>query len=130
MMLFFLTDPRGKTTSSFAQQLNISFNNQAEAYTLLQGLRIALEHHITSLVVVGDSNVIILSMIKISLSVDYKLVSILAQVFQETSRFHEILLSQIIRENSIIFYSLVDEATRMKMGVLRVNGKLSYQAIP
>jgi len=57
-----LFDPEGKIKLSYAWMLEISINNQAKAYIMLQGMRLALYRHITSNILVGDSNVLFDSM--------------------------------------------------------------------
>lgn len=74
-----IVDPGGKTESTFAWGLRNSSNNQAEAYVLLQDLRIDNESLIHTLIVVGDSSAIINQMVLKSSPADYNLASILAQ---------------------------------------------------
>lgn len=56
----------------------VSPNNQAEAYALLQGLRIANGSQIQSLIVVGDSKAVISQMILNTTPVDNILASVIA----------------------------------------------------
>jgi ribonuclease HI len=97
---------RGDT---FFFNLRISTNNQAKTYVMLQGLRLALDCHITSIIVVGDSNVLIQSMHKTSHPTDHKIASKLARISQEVSRFYKINFFQILRENNTEADSLVNE---------------------
>jgi ribonuclease HI len=52
-----------KRQLTFAWGLGIASNNLAEAYALMQGLRLAIEANIQSLIVVGDSKLIIGKMV-------------------------------------------------------------------
>jgi ribonuclease HI len=58
-----ILNPRGTSAYTYAWSLGISFNNQVEAYALLQGLNLAKNHHIPSLIVVEDSKVVIKHMV-------------------------------------------------------------------
>lgn len=69
--------PEGKRESFYAYGLEISSNNQAEAYALLQGFCLAMDAQVQSLTVVGDSSIIIQLMNKKSLLANYKLTYIL-----------------------------------------------------
>jgi hypothetical protein len=97
---------------------------------LLQGSILALDIHINSHTMVGDTNAINQLINKKYPLDDYKLASILAWVSQEVSRFHKINLFHVSRENNIVTNPLANKATLIKMGVLRVYGTLAYQTIP
>jgi ribonuclease HI len=67
----------GTIESSFAWGLGISSNNTAEVYALLQGLRLAIESSIQSLIVVGDLKTIIGKMVSNATTLDNLLASVL-----------------------------------------------------
>jgi ribonuclease HI len=58
-----ILDPEIKMEITFALGLGISTNNQYEAYVLFKGLFLAKESNKKSLIVIGDSSVIIKSMV-------------------------------------------------------------------
>jgi hypothetical protein len=53
-----------------------------------------------------------------------------ARISQEVSRFRKINLFIVLRENNFEVDTLTNEATRLKIGVLRVNFAIVYQTIP
>jgi hypothetical protein len=63
-------------------------------------------------------------------SVDYKLAYILVRAQQEVRNFQKISFYQVMRENNQQVDSLANEATSLKVGVLRINGSTSHQVIP
>jgi ribonuclease HI len=58
-----IMNPRETIETFFAWGLGISSNNQAEACALLQGMGIAINSCIQSLILVGDSKAIISQMV-------------------------------------------------------------------
>jgi ribonuclease HI len=62
---------------SFAWGLGIASNNIEKAYALMQGLRLAIEANIQSLIVVGDSKIVINKMVSKKTIVDNILASVL-----------------------------------------------------
>jgi ribonuclease HI len=117
-----ITDPRETTETSFTQGLGVLSNNQAEAYALWQGLKIAKDSCARSLVVLGDSKTIINHMIFNSVPVDNPLASIIAQSKQEATNFSEISYYHVMRENNRDTNRWPNEASTLKEGVLMVNG--------
>jgi hypothetical protein len=73
-------DPEGRMESTFAWGLGTSTNNQDEAYALFQGLLLANDSNIESMIIVGDSSVIIKSMVLHTTLKDNKLASIIARI--------------------------------------------------
>jgi ribonuclease HI len=71
-------DPRGTIETYFAWGLGVLSNNQAKAYALWQGLKIAKGSCAQSLVVVRDSKTIINHMVFNSVPFDNPLASITA----------------------------------------------------
>jgi ribonuclease HI len=67
-----ILDPRGKVKTTYAWGLRNSTNNQAKACGLFQGLRIATDSMVKSLIVIGDSSTIIKLMALKSTLVDNK----------------------------------------------------------
>lgn len=108
----------------------VSPNNQAEAYALLQGLRIANGSQIQSLIVVGDSKAVISQMILNTTPVDNILASVIAWAKQEAEKFIKISYYEVLRENYHQADQLAKVATTLKVGVLNLNGITNHQSIP
>jgi ribonuclease HI len=102
--------------------LGISTNNQAEAYALLQGLLLAKESSIKSLIIIGDSSIIIKSMVMKSIPSDNKLALIIARINKEVNSLHKVSYFQVLREFNSQANSLANEATSLNQGALRKNG--------
>jgi len=59
-----LYDPGGKKSTSYHWNLGMKTNNKDEAYALLKGVQLAQTKGIQEIVVLGDSNTIIILMVK------------------------------------------------------------------
>jgi hypothetical protein len=125
------SDPVVKEELSYAWGLGISTNNQAEAYPFLQPPRLTSDNHITFSIVVEDSKELIQAMHKTFQPSNYKIASILTRISQEVSRFQKVKIrNQVLREHNSEANILAKESTRLKVGVLRINGTLVHQIMP
>lgn len=70
----------GTTVYFFAWSPGISTNNQAEAYTFLQGLKLAINVRIQSVILVGDSKNVIRHVVLDSKTLDSWLASVFERI--------------------------------------------------
>ena len=77
-------DPKGKHVFVYAWELGIVANNQAKSYALLRGMSIAIDLGIKELVIIGDSRIIIKSLVFKEPPKDLQLASIIAKATKLT----------------------------------------------
>lgn len=123
-------DPGETLELSFEWGLGISSNNTTEAYALLQGLRSVKESKIQSLIVVGDSKLIIGKMISNASIGNNLLDSVLDRAKKEASKFFRINFFQVLRENNQIKDRFANNATLIKEGIININGDVYDLPIP
>jgi ribonuclease HI len=89
-----ILDPGGNTLFQFAWGLGVKTNNIVEAYSLYLGLKIARDHQIHKLTVIGDSMIIIRVVIN-NHSLENNLlrgiilrIKFIAQEFEEFNFYH------------------------------------------
>jgi hypothetical protein len=80
-----ISNPGGSIVSSFSWGLDISTNNQAKAYALLQGLKITINIRIWTLIVVGDSKNVIKHMVLNTIPCDTLLSSMIERIKKATN---------------------------------------------
>jgi hypothetical protein len=124
-----IIDLGGIIEIDFARGFSILSNNQAKAYTLLQGLRISNDFGINSLIVVDTSKTIISYMTLNYAPVDNSLASVIATVKQEAKYFNKISFYHVLWENNYEANLFANIASTLKMGVFNVNDTINQHPI-
>jgi hypothetical protein len=81
-------------------------------------------------IVIGDSSIIIKLAISKSIPYNNKITSILAQIHKEIYKLQKVSFYEVLRVHNYHDDSLANEATTLKIRVLRKNGGWHYQPIP
>jgi len=123
-------NPGGEIETYFIWGFDISSNNEEEVYSLLQGLRIAIDSSIQLLIVVGYAMVIIIQMVVSTTLVDNLLALVIARVKQEAIKFTSIKFYHVLWENNHLEYGFSNQATTLKVGFININGIVSNRPIP
>jgi hypothetical protein len=92
--------PKGTTILTYAWGLCIGSNKVARAYALMQGLKVAIEANIRSLIVTWDSRPIIGKMVSKTGANDHSLNAILDQAKKEVLNFSRINFFHVLQENN------------------------------
>jgi ribonuclease HI len=101
-------------------------NNRAKALALFQGLKLFDARQIMSLIIIGDSTIIIKLMYNSSSSNDGKLVRIIWKTQKEANMFEFIEYCDVLMELNQQMNHLANMASYLDHGVLRTkNGVLS-----
>jgi ribonuclease HI len=102
----------------YAWGLGIASNNLMEAYALMQGLKLAIEANIHSLIIIGDSKLVIGKMVSKIVVVDYTLDAILEWAKKEVINFSSINFFHVLWENNQVADHYANKATLLKEGLL------------
>jgi ribonuclease HI len=122
--------PRGNQVLSFHWNLGIAINNQVEAYALYQGLLLAKRRNIHSLLVIGDSNIIIGNVHKGSHPPNLHLRVILQTISTICTLFHNISFYHVLRRNNQLTDAQANLEIELEQGTLVVNGLSLHSPIP
>jgi ribonuclease HI len=125
-----IMDPRWKSITYYSSSLGIAPNNRAEAYTLWQGFKVAKEMSVHSIIIIGDSKIIINHMVNNSKSRVHPLASILDQCKQETSLFLSCTFYHVLCELNNEENHWPNYGASLKIRELVVNGTLQQHLIP
>jgi ribonuclease HI len=121
---------RGKQELTYAWGLGTTTNNQAEAYTLLQGLLLINASRVRTLIVIGDSSIIIKLMNSKKTLSDSKLASLIARIQKETLWFKEVTFFQVLRALNRQADILANEASKLNEGTLKKMGVYMFKPSP
>jgi ribonuclease HI len=80
--------------------MGIAMNNQVEAYTLLQGMSIAISLGIREFTINEDSRIIIKSLAFKEPLKDFQLASILARIIKLTQKLNKLSCFHVLEENN------------------------------
>ena len=116
--------------ATYAWGLGTMSNNKAEALALWQGLRQAQERNLDSLVVFGDSKLIIQALKTKKLPTNIYLISILKKILLSVSKFREIIFFHVLHGLNEQADLEANKATLLRRSVLVVNGRESYCYVP
>ena len=105
-------------------------NNKAEALALWQGLKQAQKRNLDSLVVFGDSKLIIQAMRSKKLPSNIFLISILKKILLSVAKFKEIIFFHVLRGLNEQEDLEANKAALLDRSVLVVNGKDSFCNVP
>jgi hypothetical protein len=93
-----------------------------KAYTLMQGLRLAIKTNIQYLIMVGDSKLVIGKMVSKNVVTDHNLYSILDRAKKEVLKFSSISFFYVLQENNQVAYNFSNKSTLLKEQVINING--------
>ena len=116
--------------ATYAWGLGSMTNNKAEALALWQGLKQAHERNLDSLVVFGDSKLIIQALRSKNLPANIFLISILKKILLLASKFKEISFFHILRGLNEQADLEANKAAVPDISILVVNGRDSLCNIP
>jgi hypothetical protein len=88
------------------------------------------DSNIKLLIIIGDSSVIIKSMVLNSALKDNKLASIIARINKEVKTLSKVSFFQVLREHNSQVDWLANEATSLLQGVMEKNGGHYFCHIP
>jgi len=125
-----IQDPNQGTVMKYAIGLGIDTNNRAEALALWQGLKLAIQHNIQDLIVIGDSRIIIQAMVKKSHSHSIKLQSLLDKIRIITSKLKSCQFFHVLRDQNCNADQEANQGVHLNAGTLSVNGILNQVEIP
>jgi ribonuclease HI len=92
--------PGGTMVLTYAWGLGIASNNLVETYALMQGIQLEIEANICSLIIIGDSKLVIGKMVSNIVVVDYTLNAILEWAKKEVINFSNINFFHVLRGSS------------------------------
>lgn len=125
-----LLNPTGSITLSFSWGLGQDSNNRAEALALWQGLKLALSKNLKSLVLFGDSRIIVQAMntkrspSQVHLTHLFKKINLLASKFQKISFFH------VLRDLNALADQEANNGSLLGRSLLSLDGIVSFCNIP
>jgi hypothetical protein len=122
--------PRGNIRLSFSWSLGHATNNQAEAYALLQGLLLARQQGLDSIIILGDLKVVINHVRMKTLSTYMKLRAIFLRIQYELEAFHSLAPFHILHHNNVIVDGQANLAIRDTIETLFINRQASLHHIP
>ena len=125
-----LVSASGTLMSSYAWGLGIESNNTAEFCGLLQGLRIACSKGITSLVVFGNSRMLIQALINQKRPSQLKLALIYQKIRQLSQSFHSISFYHILCGLNHLADIEANKGALLNRGILEVDGLERRNDIP
>ena len=105
-------------------------NNMAEALALWQGLKLSHERNLNSLVVFGDSKLILHSMVSKTLPSNIFLAAIIKKILLVISKFHVISFYHILRGLNGKADMEPNRASLLDQSVLEVSDRVSICNIP
>ena len=114
----------------YAWGLGSMTNNMKEALALWQGLKQARERNLDSLVVFGDSNVIIQSLRSKNLPSNILLNAIIKKILLIAAKFKVISFYHILRGLNDKADLEANKAAMLDRNVLAVNGRETHYIIP
>lgn len=91
-----LLDPELNLETSFAWGLGKATNNQAKSYALYQGILLAKEAKMKSLIAKGDSSISINLMVSKTTPSYNKLALIIARIQKEIGSLHKVSFYQVL----------------------------------
>jgi ribonuclease HI len=106
---------------AYSWSLGLATNNQAEAYALLQGLRLAKQEEITSLSILGDSKGILSHLRKHTIPEDMKLKNIFIRIYQEMESGMDTQIYHVLWHNNQPADMQANKATQKLQGTLCIN---------
>ena len=116
--------------ANYAWGLGTMSNNMAEALALWQGLKLGQEQNLKSLVVFGDSKLILQSLITKNLPSNIFLSAIIQKILLIAAKFHVISFFHILRGLNGKADLEANRATLLDKNVLAVSGRESICIIP
>jgi ribonuclease HI len=119
-----------KLILKYSWGLGIESNNLAEALALWQGLAQAIYHAISDLTVVGDSRLIIQSIIAQRLPSNCRLRQILRKIQVLLSSFRHIDFFHVLRKHNDAADQAANEALPLGKGYICLNGDVNPFPIP
>ena len=125
-----LLSSENSVLANYAWGLGIMSNNMAEALALWQGLKLAHERNLNSLVVFGDSKLILQSMISKTLSSNIFLAAIIKKILLVTTKFQVISFYHILRGLNGKADMEANRAASLDKNVLAVSDRVSTCNIP
>ena len=125
-----LLSSENSVLANYAWGLGIMSNNMAEALALWQGLKIAHEQNLHSLVVFGDSKLIIQFMVSKTLPSNIFLAAIIKKILLVISKFQVIGFYHILRGLNGKADMEANRAASLDKNVLAVSDRVSICNIP
>jgi ribonuclease HI/exonuclease III len=125
-----IQDPNQGTVMQYAIGLGIDTNNRAEALALWQGLKLAIKLNIQDLTVIGDSRIIIQTMVKGSNAHTIKLQSLMDKIRIITSKLNTCHFYHVLRDQNCVADQEANQGVLLEEGTLSVNGTLERVEIP
>lgn len=93
-----LQDPGGNRIAPFAWGLVNVSNNIAEAYSLWEGVSIAREERMTNIMILGDSMVVVRTIIDRTMTANNAFNSLISRILTLLYEFEEVAIYHIKRE--------------------------------
>lgn len=117
-----LFDHVGTQVASYARGVEVASNNVEKAYPLMRGLVLANELKVKSLIVWGDSMVVIKAMLGRSWSIHNKLAIVIGHASKEAKEIYKISFFHVKQELNAEVDQLAKRDTETPIGVLGKNG--------
>jgi len=115
---------------NYAWGLGTMTNNKSEALALWQGLRQAQERKIESLVVIGDSRLVIQAMKTKKLPTTLHMIPIFKKIFLSISKFKEISFYHVLRGLNAQADLEANKEALLDRSILIVNSRESFSNVP
>jgi ribonuclease HI len=125
-----LLNPVGDLTLSYAWGLGQDTNNRAEALALWQGLVLARRKNLRSLVVFGDSRVILQAVISKKNLSQVHLAYLLMKIKMLVSKFQKIHFFHVLRGLNALADLEANNGMLLGRSILSVDGSVSFCNIP
>lgn len=121
---------KGRTEARYAWGVGINTNIQAEALTLLQGLKVLKTLGIKDVVVFGDSQTIIKAIVDNSSPLDLRLSRLLSRINSLTYSFQNLEFLHIKRDNNKEADAEANKAVLLPLGNYIRDGEEGWDPIP
>eukprot|EP00253_Pinus_taeda_P032656 PITA_32656 len=123
-------DQHGTLISSYEWGLGEATNNSAEAYSLLMGTNILLEKGLRNAIIIGDSSIIISSMISGNKFTKEGLNNTRTRIMDHLSDLGETTFRHVLREHNAEADFLANKAVKLKQGQVCINDCIIDRVIP
>eukprot|EP00253_Pinus_taeda_P010548 PITA_10548 len=116
--------------SKYEWGLGEATNNSAEAYSLLMGTNMLLEKGLRNAIIIGDSSIIISSMITGNKFTKKSLNNTRIRILDNLRDLGDSSFRHVLREHNAEADLLASRAVNLKQGQVRIDDCVTYRAIP